>query len=130
MGTRHIIGWEKNVPCEATFDEGSTHDTLIGITVVLKDYVGNPLTAKRAVHAYFSEDSDGLSVSTSNFTANLTASVGDVLIMEEYHQYMFVCNTSGVFTLAVTYATDAETFYLVLLMPDGKLEVSEGLVFT
>ena len=130
MSTRHIIGWEKNVPVSATLTPGATHIDTIACGVVLKDYAGNALTAKRAVHAYLSESSVGEGVSTTDLTTDMTASVGAVAIMEQYHQYILISNASGALTLSMGYTTGAKTFYLVLVMPSGELQVSGAIAFT
>lgn len=129
MGTQHIIGWKKNAPYKATATAGDAHTDTIAVGVVLKDYAGNALTAKRAVFAYFSEDADGLSVSTTSLYAEMTASVGDVCILEATNQYLLVCSTSGTLTLSVQYQAGAKDFYLVLVMPTGEVQVSDKIEF-
>lgn len=119
-----------NVPHSAVVTAGATHTSTIAVTVVLKDYAGNALTVGRAVHCYLSEDSGGLGQSTTDLTTDMTASVGTCMIQESKRQYLLVCNTSGALTLSLGYTTGAKTFYLVLVMPSGELQVSGAIAFT
>lgn len=126
----NVTKWIPNMPWSATITPGATHTDTIASTIVLKDFAGNALTAKRAVHAYLSEDSGGEGVSTTDLTTDMTASVGAVSIMEQYHQYILICDTSGALTISMGYTTGAKTFYLVLVMPTGELQVSGAIAFT
>ena len=127
MGTKHIIGWEKNVPCSATITVGTATDT-VAIQIILLDYMGNALTAKAAVRCYYSTDADGDTVEATG-AASVTATNG--IVIEDLTLYSATLISEDDGTVGITIDGDSTaTDYLNIIFPDGHVQTSDSFTFT
>ena len=118
------IGGGSNIQVDITI--GTETGNEIEITLQLQDSSGNNITSGNyALHTWLSDD-----VSSSfDFTTNLPDAVlginGTEIITGVYWITPFV---DGVATISIQ-ETSAETWYLVIMMPDGTVTVSEAIEF-
>lgn len=107
--------------------EGGSDD--INVTVQLTDHNGNDLAIAGAVGFYLADDSAGLNRST-------VAPDGGIAIGTDGSMSEFIANLAG----SVTSETDGDiditlidsgtpTFYLVIVLPTGKIVVSDAITF-
>ncbi len=126
MGTKHIIGWEKNVPYSCEFTIASAGATMV-VDVQLLDYAGNALTEKAAVNMYYSTDATGLAVEQLG-AANVVATDG--IIIETLTKYAAVGISEEDGTLGMTLDGDGATStYLNIIFPDGHVQTSTVIAF-
>lgn len=99
------------------------------ITIQLKDYAGNDLTVPASVMAWISSTATGIDPSAVSSELALTGSGdGAVLIHLTHYLYQLISEADGDIAVTIT-DTGTTAQYLTLLMPNGKLVVSEHLVF-
>ncbi len=99
------------------------------ITIQLKDYAGNDLTVPASVMAWVSSTATGIDPSALSGEIALTGSGdGAVLIHLTHYLYQLISEADGDIAITIT-DTGTTAQYLTLLMPNGKLVVSEHLVF-
>ena len=126
MGTRHIIGWEKNQPCSCTFTIGSVGATM-AVQIVLKDYQGKTLTAKGVVRMYYSTDAAGLTVEEIG-AANVVATNG--IIIEDLTKWSATGISTAAGLLGMTLNGDGATStYLNIIFPNGTVQTSTVIAF-
>ena len=99
------------------------------ITIQLKDFEGNDLKVPASVMAWISSTATGIDPSAISGEIALTGSgAGAVLIHLTHYLYQLISEADGDIDVTITDSgTTAQ--YLTLLMPNGKLVVSEHLVF-
>lgn len=121
--------WTPIVDCayDAVITPGDAHATTVATTIQLKDYAGNNLTVPAAVIAYLSEDADGLDFNDVTLTADLSASVGYRAILLAYKSYLLVSTAAGAITVSIQFDDNADDFYLIVVMPDGRRVVSSKI---
>lgn len=121
--------WTPIVDCayDATITLVSSDPAVV--TIQLKDFAGNDLTVPASVMAWISSTATGIDPSPVSSELALTGSGdGAVLIHLTHYLYQLISEADG--DIAVTITDTGETAqYLTLLMPNGKLVVSEHLVF-
>ena len=109
--------------------EAAVTASTISLTIQLKDFEGNNLTVPAAVKVYLSEVATGLTISTVTLTTDMSASVGDIVIITAYKTYLLVSNASGAITMSISYTTTDDDLYLVVVMPNGRKVVSSKFEF-
>ena len=126
MGTRHIIGWEKNQPCSCTFSIAAAGATM-AIQIVLLDYQGNALTDKGVVRMYYSTDAAGDTVEELG-AANVVATNG--IIIEDLTKFSATGISEDTGLLGMTLDGDGATStYLNIIFPDGHVQTSTVIAF-
>ena len=124
--------WTPIVDCayDATITVPTISSDTFAVTIQLKDYAGNDLTVPAAVLCYVSSTVAGIDpvVITSEIS---TTSGGDgaVAIFLAKYNWQLISEADGDIAIDVT-TTGAHNYYLVLVMPNGKLVVSGVLAFT
>lgn len=121
--------WTSIVDCayDATFTLVSSDPAVV--TIQLKDYAGNDLTVPASVMAWISSTATGIDPSGVSSELALTGSGdGAVLIHLTHYLYQLISEADGDIAVTIT-DTGTTAQYLTLLMPNGKLVVSQHLVF-
>jgi hypothetical protein len=110
----------------ATITVGTEAAHVINVAVQLKDADAADLAARASLNAYLSDDANGDSVVA---TAPDTVAIGtDGLAIPLIAKkcYLLTSESDGDIDINITNA-GADTFYLVLVMPSGKLVVSDAI---
>jgi hypothetical protein len=100
----------------------------ITVSIQLTDNNGNDLAAFGAVDAYLSDNSDG---STLAGTAPDTVAIGtDGLMIDQVAKKAFrlVSESDGDIDIAIG-ENGVDTWYLVVILPDGSLVISDAITF-
>ncbi len=126
MGTKHIIGWEKGIACDATITVGAV-TTTVAVVVQLLDYAGNDLTVKGAIGIYLTTDANGLTQTNIDNIAAGTDGIVVELLVDKY--YMAISEADGDIDLTCTEAADVDV-YLNIVLPNGRIVTSTLLDFT
>ena len=99
------------------------------VTIQLKDFAGNDLKEAASVMAWISSTATGIDPAAVSSELALTSSGdGAVLIHLTHYLYQLISEADGDIAVTIT-DTGTTAQYLTLLMPNGKLVVSEHLVF-
>ena len=121
--------WVTEVGCaySATFNLVSSDPAVVNIQ--LKDFAGNDLTRAASVMAWVSSTATGQDPSALSGEIALTGSGdGAVLIFLTHYFYQLISEADGDIDVTIT-DTGSTAQYLTLVMPNGKLVVSQHLVF-
>jgi hypothetical protein len=112
------------------FTIGAEVANAIDVTVSLKDKVGGAeLAQDTAAWCFISDDPDGVSVSAA--PDSVTAQDGIMLVPYTASQAFLVASNgnSTTFEIRITEAGGADTFYLVVIQPDGTYAISNAITF-
>lgn len=117
-------------PDEATFTIGSESGSdVINVAVQLQDAAGDDIATRVAVWFYLSDDADGDTVVAAT-QALAIGSDGVMIEAVSNSAGILISEADGDIDMNITgHDTDAETYYLVLIMPSGRLVVSDAIVF-
>lgn len=126
---KHMIGWEKNV-CEGatiTVTEKDTDEWYV--YVQLTDYCGNDLTVPANVMCYLSSDSAGLDFNAATVTTETAIKEdGSLAIVLAKILYLATSEADGDIDFTITDTGD-DIYYFVVVLPNGKLVVSDAITF-
>ena len=118
------------IPAGVTFTIGSEAANVINVGLQLEDANGNDLAVAGNVRAFLSDNSTGLDVTTTapdggiadgtdgNITGSITANI-HLLLQSE---------ADGDIDIDIT-ETGVDTWYLVVVLPNGKQVVSSAITF-
>ncbi len=119
----------RNLKLSAAFTIGAEAGNAITVNVQLKDREnGNELSERAAVEFYLSDDPNGDTV----VAAATSLAAGTDGVMQEFipnSAGRLVSEADGDIDVVVGDASGVATYYLVLVMPDGKLVVSSAITF-
>lgn len=125
--------WTSIIDCayDAVITIGSEVDDTFLPTIQLKDFEGKNLTVPASIFAYLASDEDGLTpaATISGEVAKTAGGNGDVITLLTHCAYRLISEADGTISLTIT-EDDASNQYLVLVMPNGKLVVSDKMAFT
>jgi len=117
------------VDAEMTVTDGTTETPDVSIQLV--DGAGNALNESRAVFAYLAKDAAGAEIcadgtDTSDFVIKTNG-----LFVETLADIAgwLVSESDGVIDVTITIVTTKQA-YLVLVMPDGRLVISDVMTYT
>lgn len=118
------------IPDEASFSIGTeSGGDVINVAVQLKDGAGDDIATRAAVWFYLSSDANGDTVVAAT-QALAIGSDGVCIEAVSNSAGILISEADGDIDLNITgHDTNAETYYLVLIMPSGRLVVSDAIVF-
>lgn len=113
-----------------SFVIGADAGTTINVGIQLKDSAGVDLAVRGSVLAYLSNDANGDSIATTAPSGGWAIGTDGVLIpLVAGKAAQLVSESDGDIDVTITEA-GAATWYLVLVMPDGRLVVSTAITFS
>ena len=124
--------WTTEVDCayDASFTIGDESGDVIAVKIQLKDWAGNDLKVPASVIAYLSNVSTGLTPHPISGEITLTSGGdGDVVVLLTLNCWLLISEADGDIDIDVN-ETGTDDLYLVLVMPNGKLIVSDALDFS
>lgn len=105
---------------------GAENATVINVGIQLNDAAGDPLAVRGSILAYVADDANGDSVAA---TAPDTVAIGTdglAIPLVAGKTFLLTSEADGDIDIDFTNAA-ADTFYLILVMPDGKLVASDAI---
>lgn len=111
----------------ADFTIGAEADDVINVAIQLKDHQGNNLQQRCCIGWYLSSDANGDALASAPDTVAIGT---DGLLIEELADQSgkVICEADGDIDINIG-KSGAATYYLVLVMPDGSLVVSDAITF-
>ncbi len=111
----------------ATITIGSeTAGTTIKVTIQLTDFFGDDLATVACLMAYLSDNADGSTVGSAHSTSPAIASDG--LLQALITDLVFLLTSESDGDIDIDFVdSGAQTIYLVLIMPDGRLVISDAI---
>lgn len=117
---------------DAEFSIGAEAANVINVAVQLKDPVdGKPIDRAVAVPFYLSSDSAGQVLEATGPTSIAIGTDGVVIPNggDSKVAGMLVSEEDGDIDIDITLSSGADTFYLNLVMPDGRIVTSAAITF-
>lgn len=101
------------------------------VDIQLLDHNGNPLETVGVLRGYLSDDAAGASMAAAAPSGGIAAGAEGVFSDDSGATAIFtvITNADGVANLIVTEAA-ADTWYMALILPNGRVAVSGAIVFT
>lgn len=121
--------WTTEVGCayDADIDVGTEDGNVIEITIQLKNYAGKDLTVPNSIRAYWASNATGLTYAVNDLETDLAATTSAIAILVANGVYQLVINASGLIVLDAGHSGASTKRYLVLVLPNGKLIVSNAV---
>ena len=113
---------------DAVITVGAEADDAIAVGIQLQDASGVDLAHSAGIMAYISDNDDGSSVTATAPTSTAIGTDGLAIPIVTGKTFLLVSEADGDIDLAIGEA-GAGTWYLVLVLPNGKLVVSDAITF-
>lgn len=127
---QHLAAGDPRSPAYATFSNGAEAADAIAVSIQLKNALGDDLANRAAVDAYLSDDANGDTLLASSATLSVAAGTDGVVIEQSTdNSFKLVSEADGDIDVTITETSGAATYYLVLVMPDGRLVPSAAITF-
>ena len=122
--------WTTDVGCAytATFTIADQSAETRLVTIQFKDWAGNNLEVPVSVLCYTASNATGLTPAALGDAELLEATYGKINILLSKTVFQLISNAAGKIDVTVT-ENGIDTYYLVLVLPNGKLVVSDALTF-
>ena len=112
-----------------SFVIGAEAANSINVAIQLKDANNKDITFRGNVTAYLSDDSDGSSIAATAPDGNVVIGTDGLLLPLVVNKaFALVSETDGDIDLDIG-ESGADTWYLVVCMPNGKIVVSDAITF-
>lgn len=109
----------------ATITLAAGASNVMGITIQLKDALGNNLAERRRVEFYMSTDAEGDGLTGSTYSGDFAATTGVLLTALTAKKHLTaLTNASGLLVLTLTDTNKPATERVCVVLPGGKLSVS------
>ena len=128
----HVIS---NAPYDASFTIGTEGSNAITVAIQLLNASGNNLDHVCSVQGYLSASADGSTLEAASATLTITAGTDGIVMPNGAGNaigstsFTAVSESDGDIDLTITETVGANTFYLVLVMVDGSLAISDAITF-
>ena len=127
------INLNDNQVAAAVFTVGAEAASVINVGIQLNDAAGTAMATASAVRLYLADDAAGLDVATTppdttlaiGTDGSLSPSGDDSLI-----DMLAISEADGDIDINITNLAGTPTFYMVAVLPNGKLNVSAAITFT
>jgi hypothetical protein len=119
-----------SMPVDADFTIGDEDANVINVAVQLNDANGDECAVRRTIYAYLSDDANGDSIvatAPDGGVAIGTDGLADPITAGK--SFMLTSEADGDIDINITHAGGADTFYLILVMPNGALVASAAITF-
>jgi hypothetical protein len=112
----------------ATFTPAAEDNDTITVAIQLVDAAGVAMATRCAIHFYLSDDADGDTIVAA--ATSLVAGADGVMIEAVSNSAgLLISEVDGDIDIVIGDASGAASYYIVLIMPNGSLVVSDEIVF-
>lgn len=120
----------QNLHLNATIVVGAEAADVINVAIQLKQAKsGDDLAVRGSVFAYLSDDANGDSIAATAPDGNVAVGTDGLLIpVVTDKAFQLVSEADGDIDLDIT-ESGTDTWYLILVMPDGRLIASDAITF-
>ena len=118
------------MPLDATIVVGTIAGDIINVTIQLEDADGADLAVRGSIQAYLSDDANGDSIAGTAPNGNVAVGTDGLcipLIADKFFQ--LTSEADGDIDLDIE-DSGTPTYYLILILPNGKLLTSDAITFT
>ena len=113
----------------ASMTIGTEGSNKIDVTIQLQDGVGNDMAQRVNIYAYLSDDAEGDDLTgTGPSTETVIKTDGVIDIVTAKKSYRLTSEGDGDIDITIE-ESGVATWYLILVMPDGRLVASDAITF-
>lgn len=123
LNTSGTVGELYSATMTVGAEDGSS---VINVAIQLTDFFGDDLATVAACHAYLSDNADGSTIGSAHSTSPAIGSDGLALVLVTDLVWLLVSEADGDIDIDFT-DSGAQTVYLVLVMPNGTLVISDAI---
>lgn len=120
--------WESSAVNAVSFTIGAEAANVINVGIQLKDK-GLDVAERVSVLAYLSDDANGDSVAGSAPTTVAIGTDGVAIPLVAGKCFLLTSEADGDIDIDITLSAGADTWYLVIVLPDGRLVPSGAITF-
>lgn len=121
------MGWyPSNLPQDAVITVAAENANVVAVTIQLKDRGGADLGVRGTCYAYLSDDANGDSVAGTAPDTVAAGTDGLVIPLVAGKAFLLTSEADGDIDINVT-EDGSDTWYLVLILPNGKRIVSAAI---
>jgi hypothetical protein len=120
--------YETQAISRAAFTIGAEASNVINVGIQLKNGVKD-LDYRGALYAYLSSDAEGDDVVGTAPTTVAIGTDGVCIPLVTGKAFMLISESDGDIDLNITLSSGAATYYLILLLPNGKTVASGAITF-
>lgn len=121
--------WDIGGVESAAFVIGAEIANVINVGISLKDPDAVKKAASQGVLAYLSSNADGSTVVATAPTTVAIGTDGLAIPLVAGKCFLLVSESDGDIDLNITLSSGAATYYLVIVLPDGRLAISTAITF-
>lgn len=112
----------------STVVAGAEDTNVVNVVITLKNAADAAISSSKIVHAYLSDASTGVGVAATAPDGGVAVGASGSVLAEVVADKVFILESTaaGLITLDVT-ESGTDTFYLVLLLPNGEKVVSNAI---
>ena len=130
LQTRDIALGVLDGVCGATMVVGDAHADTVAVNIQLTDYDGEDIAYAASVLMYLASEATGLAYNTTALTTEVSIGTdGSFALIKDDCLYQLTSEADGDIDITMSYTTGAKDFYVVIVLPNGKLVVSTKLEF-
>jgi len=128
-GLYDILQNFNNMACGATITVAEKDTDEWYVYIQLTDYLGNDITVPNTVIGYLASDADGLDINEASVTTETAIKAdGSISVLTTKIAYLLTSEADGDIDLTIT-DTGADVYYFVVVLPTGKLVISDAITF-
>lgn len=127
--TAEEINTLAGAPANVVFTVGAQVSTTINVGMQVNDANGDAVTAPMALHAYFSDSDDGSDLAGTPPDSVADGTDGFAIPLVAASIFTLVTDATGAIDIDVT-EDGTDTWYLVVVLPNGSLVVSDAIAFS
>ena len=120
--------FEASAVNNVVFTIGAEAANVINVGIQLKDGVSE-VGERLCVKAYLSDDANGDSVADTAPTTVAIGTDGVLIPLVTGKCFLLTSEVDGDIDINITLSSGADTWYLVVVLPDGRLVVSDAITF-
>jgi hypothetical protein len=122
--------FNKFAPYSADFTIGAEAANAITVNIQLKNVYGENLTTRNFVQAYLAGDANGDTLEAASGTLSVAAGTDGALSeLAADNTFLLISESDGDIDVVITDTVGANTMYLVLCLPGGKIVASSAITF-
>ena len=114
----------------ATFTIGPSHASLVNIGIQLNDHRGTAIAERAIVYGYLATTATGDVASTVPDGGVIIGTDGFAQVIVAGLAWMLTSESDGDIDLDLTHTGGADTYFLIIVLPDGSLVASTVITIT
>lgn len=118
-----------SMPLNVAYTIGTEAANAITVNVQVNDGAGAAMATASAFNMWLASDSAGLNPDATEPDTSVAAGTDGAIVKLGTGVYFVTTEADGDLDIVITHAGGADTWYMAILLPNGKLAVSSAITF-